>query len=100
MVDSVERVLKIGIWITATVLFCWIWYYILTSQSFFSGLGFNSLLLLVTMVFFYYLKQLLHLEFNLSKTIDSGSVIIQIPKGLDSKSNPSENSDIKIDSRV
>ena len=88
MVDYFERVLKIGIWIVATILFSWTWYTLLSYQSYITGLGFNSLLLLATLIFFYYLKQLLRLEFNASKTIESGSTIIQTPKGLDSKSNP------------
>jgi len=88
MVDYFERVLKIGIWIVATILFSWTWYTLLSYQSYIAGLGFNSLLLLATLIFFYYLKQLLHLEFNASKTIESGSTIIQTPKGPDSKSNP------------
>ncbi len=80
MTDSIERVLKIGIWITATILFSWTWINLLNSMSFISGLGFDSLLVLLTLVFFYYLKQLLHLEFNMAKTIEPESVIINIPR--------------------
>ena len=80
MTDSIERLLKIGIWLTATILFGWIWINILNSFTFVSGLGYDSLLLLLTMVFFYFLKQTLHLEFNISKVIEHESVIINIPK--------------------
>ncbi len=83
MGDYFERVLKIGIWIVATTLFGWTWYTLLSYQSYVTGLGFNSLLLLATLIFFYYLKQLLHLEFNVSKAIESGSTIIQTPKRSD-----------------
>ena len=80
MTDSIERVLKIGMWITATILFSWTWINLLNSVPFVSGLGHDSLLLLLTLVFFYYLKQVLHLEFNISKTIEPESVIINIPR--------------------
>ncbi len=79
MTDSFERLLKIGIWITATILFGWVWINILNSMPFITGLGHDSFLLLLMMVFFYLLKQVLHLEFN-SKTIEPESVIINIPR--------------------
>ncbi len=81
MADSFERILKIGIWITATILFGWVWINILNSLPFISGLGHDSFLLLLTMVFFYFLKQVLHLEFNSKATIEPESVIINIPNG-------------------
>ncbi len=80
MTDSIERVLKIGIWITATIFFSWTWINLLNSMSFITGLGFDSLLMLLSLVFFYYLKQMLHLEFTMSKTIEPESVIINIPR--------------------
>ena len=80
MTDSIERVLKIGIWITATILFSWSWIILLNAMPFITGLGHDSLLLLLSLVFFYYLKQVLHLEFSASKTIEPESVIINIPK--------------------
>ena len=80
MADSFERLLKIGIWITATILFGWVWINILNTVPFISGLGHDSFLLLLMMTFFYLLKQALHLEFN-SNTIVPESVIINIPNG-------------------
>lgn len=82
MADAFERILKIGIWITATILFGWVWIKLLDAIPFISGLGHDSFLLLLTMVFFYFLKQVLHLEFNSNKTtIEPESVIINIPHG-------------------
>lgn len=67
--DSVNSILIIGIWVSASIFLSWILYNILLIiQSYIpslSGMGFDSLLALGTLGIFYILKEAFGFEFKL-----------------------------------